>query len=480
MEENNLFVAILVISVLLLAGCGEKECKIRDDCTGKGSCWIASCVKNSCDYKLRSGCTCGDDLCDKSKENECTCPADCGKCSGSVGTIMEKKCVSDVCVSQLKGQEDKVVEDVISFEELKVVKLQMGIKVLYPEPFDVKRSLMRVDIKIDKVVPELSDVKITKVKIIEHTGAKDRYGKWLDDDPKTLADLSYSKILYDSSMLFSKEFPVFIEGLDPAKLESKNVVLEVSYEFKYIDRYKNSVTGQALFEKEFSVGFVSPDSPVECPVCNDNNPCTQDVCSSGTNFFCQHRVSSSGICCGDDVCSPEEDRCRCPQDCGQCSGDVGDYMAMGCNSLNMCSFKIRNPNIVKPNNKLADFTVNGASMNLKVSYDNPFDKSSSVFSVVLDPKIFTDIRSVVLKKITILDKENNILGEASGNIAVNPGSVSSASAVMNYKILDAEEKKYVSVRLDFSAEVKDRSGSWNPAFPSYTYSIGDITVLNPG
>ena len=475
----RLFAVILVI-LLFISGCAEKECRTRDDCPSKGDCWISGCVKNSCDYRLKPGCTCGDGKCDKATENECTCEADCGKCSGSVGDIMEKTCINDKCITQLKGQEQKVIDDVITYEESRVVKLQMSLKLSFDSPFNVKKSLMGVVIKIDKILPEISDVKISKIKVIEHTGTKDRYGNWVDDQPQTLAENSYTKILYDESSLFSKEFPVYIEGLDPAASVSKNLVLEITYEFKSKDRYGNPVSGQSVFSKEFSLDLVSPDAPVDCPDCNDNNDCTQDICNAGTNFFCQHKIVSSGICCGDDVCSAGEDRCRCPSDCGRCEGDVGEYMGMACNSLNMCSFKVKNPNSVQPANKLAEFDLNGASISLKIAYDDPFDKSSSVFSFTFDPKVFTGIQNLVLKKVTVLDKSDNILGESSGSISLSPGAVSSASAAMDYKTLSAEESRVVSVKFDFSAELQDKSGSWNPAFPSYSYTVGDLTILNPG
>ena len=52
-----------------------------------------------------------------------------------------------------------------------------------------------------------------------------------------------------------------------------------------------------------------------CPAsCDDNNTCTNDVCSAGTNFKCEHRPVAN--CCGNGICEPSEDVNNiCPQDC---------------------------------------------------------------------------------------------------------------------------------------------------------------------
>ncbi|MBW2992822.1 hypothetical protein KY345_06420 [Candidatus Woesearchaeota archaeon] len=478
MRLNKLIITFLIISLLLLAGCKEKECKTRTDCPSKGSCWIASCIKNTCDYRAMSGCTCGDGDC-KDDENPCTCEEDCGECKGTVGDFMEKVCVNNECITQIKGQEKTSAEDVITYEESRIVKLQMNLKVFYDNPFNVKKSLMKVNLKIDKKTDDVSDVKISKIKVIEHTGSKDRYGRWVNDAPVTLTETSYTKILFDESSLFDKEFPVYIEDLDPKSSLEKTVTLEITYEFNTIDRYGKPVARSGVFEKEILMTLVSPDAPVSCPDCEDNNPCTDDDCGPHTNYFCEHNIISTGICCGDDTCSPGEDRCRCPGDCGACTGSIGDYMKMGCSALNLCTFQVRDPNLIQSTSKLADVNLNGASMSLKVIYDIPFDKSSSTFSFTFEPKVFTGVRNLVLKKITFLDKSGTILGEQNLNTLIPETSSATVSGMLTYETLNAEEKKTVSARFDYTCEKQGTTGEWSDLISSYSYSFGELTILNP-
>ena len=61
--------------------------------------------------------------------------------------------------------------------------------------------------------------------------------------------------------------------------------------------------------------YVCDNDQPGCPAsCDDSNTCTNDTCSSATNFKCVH--SSISPCCGNGVCDPSEDLNNlCPQDC---------------------------------------------------------------------------------------------------------------------------------------------------------------------
>lgn len=476
--KYNLLTAILIISVLLLAGCTEKECKTRNDCTPKGACYISNCIKNECVNTLKRGCTCGDGKCRETDgESECTCPDDCGDCAGKVGDFMEKKCVDDKCVTQIMGQKQSSVEDLIKYVDSRQTKAQLSLKATFDTPFNVKQSLMNINIKIDNIAQDVSDLKITKIKIIEHTGTKDRRGNWINDQPLTLAEETYSKVLFDETSEFDKDFPIYIKEFDS---EKKTVNIDVSYELKLPDRYGNLALKQGTFEKELMITMISPDAPVECPTdCNDNNPCTRDYCSESTNFFCEHDITSTGVCCGDDVCSSGEDKCRCPGDCGKCTGNIGDHMVMGCSNLNMCTFQIRNTNVVQPTSKLTDVDLNGASMSLSIDYFIPFDKSSSSFSFTFEPKVFSGIRNLIINKVSLLDKSGTVLGSNMLNKPISEGLPATVSTELSYKSLKAEEKKTVSARFDYSFEEEDRYGEWSASAGTLTYSIGELTILNP-
>jgi|GEM_PF-2036636 len=478
MRINKIIIIIFLVSLLLLAGCGKKECDTKEDCTSKGACFIGSCVKGKCEYKLRPGCTCGDGNCTKD-ENECTCPEDCGQCTGAVGQYVKRSCVNNLCVTSVNS-EKKSVDTIIQQIEDRVNKVDLYLKASYDEPFDIKRSLFNVNIKIKRLYADTADLKIKKVRLIEHTAGIDRYGNRPGDQPVTLAEREYSKILFDENSEFNKSFPVIIKTLIEDTDSQKSVTLEITFEYKSKDRYGVLQTSTGTYEKEISILFINPSGEAVCTLagCNDQNQCTRDYCDPITNF-CEHEIISKGICCGDDICSPGEDRCQCAKDCGTCTGDMGAYMSMGCSAANVCSFAIKNPALIQSTSKLTDVSLGGASMSLKVVYDSPFSKKDSMFSFTFEPKSFTNTRNVVLKKLTILS-EGTILGETSLNTPLSETSPITVSTQLSYTTLEAEEAKSISARFDYSYESQDtRTLEWNNLVGTYTYTVGQLTILNP-
>jgi len=79
-----------------------------------------------------------------------------------------------------------------------------------------------------------------------------------------------------------------------------------------------------------------------CPLsCDDGDRCTDDFCSAGTNYQCQHAFIVN--CCGNNKCEPEENYENCPQDCpncddlNKCTQDSFDYQKEECiNSVIEC------------------------------------------------------------------------------------------------------------------------------------------------
>lgn len=67
----------LFISLILLAGCAEKECKVAEDCLEK-TCFTAKCKENACEYSMIANC-CGNDVCEAGEVYP-DCAADCPNC----------------------------------------------------------------------------------------------------------------------------------------------------------------------------------------------------------------------------------------------------------------------------------------------------------------------------------------------------------------------------------------------------------------
>lgn len=71
------FLILLIIAIVLLSGCTEKECKTNEDCLAK-NCFTAQCKDNDCIYSPIPNC-CGNERCDAGETYE-SCPDDCPKC----------------------------------------------------------------------------------------------------------------------------------------------------------------------------------------------------------------------------------------------------------------------------------------------------------------------------------------------------------------------------------------------------------------
>ncbi len=67
----------LFISLILIAGCAEKECKVAEDCLEK-TCFTAKCKENACEYSMIANC-CGNDVCEAGEVYP-DCAADCPNC----------------------------------------------------------------------------------------------------------------------------------------------------------------------------------------------------------------------------------------------------------------------------------------------------------------------------------------------------------------------------------------------------------------
>jgi hypothetical protein len=67
-------------------------------------------------------------------------------------------------------------------------------------------------------------------------------------------------------------------------------------------------------QHDVSAGAQAPQAT--CPVCDDGDNCTQDSCSSETNYTCVAQKIEP--CCGDKVCDASEDSSSCAADCPKC------------------------------------------------------------------------------------------------------------------------------------------------------------------
>jgi hypothetical protein len=92
-------------------------------------------------------------------------------------------------------------------------------------------------------------------------------------------------------------------------------------------------------------GTQTPQEPVQvpvqepaqkaCPVCDDSNPCTSDICGPETGYACQYTAIKP--CCGDSVCEQGEAGCAdCPEcKAAACQKAEYDYALQKCVNSNI-------------------------------------------------------------------------------------------------------------------------------------------------
>ncbi len=94
-----------------------------------------------------------------------------------------------------------------------------------------------------------------------------------------------------------------------------------------------------------------PGSP-DCPVCNDNDPCTQDYYDYGLKY-CVYDATLP--CCGNLECEGDEDDDNCPNDCLE--EQVGDVRIIALDEVEEW-VELEGYNVVMANWTLSDWTEN--------------------------------------------------------------------------------------------------------------------------
>lgn len=97
MKKEFVVLILLLVSILLISGCAEKECEIDADCLAR-TCFTVQCMDNKCVYSPVTNC-CGNEICEAG-ETYPECAADCpncddaNECTKDSYDYHERKCVN--------------------------------------------------------------------------------------------------------------------------------------------------------------------------------------------------------------------------------------------------------------------------------------------------------------------------------------------------------------------------------------------------
>ncbi len=485
--KRNLIIALMIISTLLIAGCGSKECETRSDCIPPGDCFIASCVKGVCSYNQKPGCTCGDNLCDPKTENPCNCDKDCKPaCTGDVGKYMEQTCDDNQnCVTAIKEGKQKMQKPTETIEILDMNKkyIELFGKFLYDEPFNIDASELFIGLQIDSKLDNVRDITVKSVKVLSHTGTYNKNRKtWENDDVVVIADKELDRILWDENMEVNTTVPLKIEEPINESLE-KNLWAAFEIEYNVVDSIGREVAKSYEYEKELSFLFVDPTEEPSCPPnieWDDGNPCTVEKCSEYTDYFVERTAKKS--CAGNFICETGEDECSAPADCGPCKGDVGKYLEKACH--NGCKTKLKEGVSINSAPTINTKNMGAVTFDVQVGMNRPFNVNKDRFTVELQLIKKGTAEDIKINKLQMIDKATqSLLAEqtiAKGfEIEGSSYTVEIAPLAQLKTSIDGESDKKPSLKLfyKFSTVVGTQT---TETVSDTEITLGDVTFINPG
>lgn len=481
--KRNIIIAILIISTLLTAGCGSKECGDRADCAPRGSCYIASCVKNVCNYNLKPGCSCGDGVCNPADENPCNCAEDCQPaCIGNAGKYMEQRCDEEQnCVTSVKEQKQQKPSDTIEISELNKKNMGLFARFVYDEPFNIDKSEFFASLKIDSKLDTIKDVLVKKIRLVRHTGKFNTFSKqWENDEVKIFAEKDANRVLWDESTMFNMTFPIKVEEEINDSL-NMDLWAAIEIEYKMTDTLGREATKSYEYEKELSFIFVDPTEKAECPPrkeWDDGNPCTIEVCSENTDYFVERTMKKS--CAGNFVCETGEDECNAESDCGPCTGDVGQYLQKVC--YDGCKTKLREGITVNSDTITNTKNLQEIIFDAKVGLNKPFNVKSDVFTVEFQLIKKGTATGIKINKLQVID-QSSLIAEQTINKEF-PLEGSSYKIVMGplpqlETSIEGEDDKKPSLKV-FYKYTSVLGTQTRDTIADYEISLGDTTFINPG
>lgn len=364
-----LFVAFLAL-IILLAGCGKKECKDNSDCARPG--FSSTCVDDTC-IRIPIPGACGNDDCETDTgENECTCASDCGICAGAIpgSTLLQKTCINDDTICTVDVPSNKV-KPVSITNTINSQGNTFKVTSIFNQPFNFKKDGFKTTVLLDNVARFVSNIRITGYELTGTTS---------DRRTVVLADESVNKPIPAIGVAVEDELRLdLVTGdLEGTITDPK---LTIDYEYTVTSGTSSQLRTAQMLNLLRGVTFtwVKPAIDYGCPLdCNDNNPGTADSCGPETNFFCEYSPISGA--CGNFQCDGGENKCTCPSDCGPCSGSAGQYMSLGCDENN-CVASVRSGISTTPVSVFDDRKLGPFHLNNRFVYNKPFNAVDDTISV---------------------------------------------------------------------------------------------------
>jgi hypothetical protein len=456
MEYRKAIAAVGVIMLLfLVTACGEPE--------PEGEC------PPSCD----DGNPCTSDVCDKDTGFQCRsrpipgCDAACGApCTGSAGKYMTMQCDTEAkqCAADVSSSTKISPTPLVLEQSSRGVKFR--VELLMNQPFNLQRDTIELKVSARELP---SSVNAVKVKSVEMTGQTQ------SRQTVIIGSADINKEIFGTSASVEDELRATFPTSDYDGTYS-NLKLALAFEYFSSD-YGETVEGDAaILVRGQDFEWFKPTVTPKCPEsCDDGNPATKDVCSSATDYFCEHQPISGQ--CGNTICESSEDKCSCEEDCGPCIGDASEHLSYECIS-NKCSTVLKPGVIQEPVSIFDDRNLKFFYLQNTYSFNNPFNVNTDKIS--LDFNLFDigeNYQDVTINSIRLLERDKTYASSDQSRSMSTAGETFSVELPI-VGFAGEEETKTLSLKVWY--EYGYISGNETiPKSGTYTKSLGQITLINP-
>jgi hypothetical protein len=214
----------------------------------------------------------------------------------------------------------------------------------------------------------------------------------------------------------------------------------------------------------------------ECPAsCDDGNEGTGDICNAQTDYFCTHQPIPGK--CGNFVCDPTENKCKCPEDCGPCTGDAGQYLSYTCQN-NECRTMIKMGVVQQPKTVTDDKNRNFYFLQNRYTFNEPFNVKTDQFNIEFKLYDKQDaVGDIKLVEAKILDRTTEVASASIGSTLQATGDTANINIPVT-TFVGTEESKSLSLRIDVEYDYITATGT-DKRKDNFIATLGTVTIINP-
>lgn len=459
MKCNLLLIIAVLALLLLLAGCSSGECSKDAQCTKAH--FTSKCVEHKCIHTPIPN-ECGNLKCEASNsETRCSCPSDCGDCTGKTGKYLVQTCnKNNQCVQDIPATAQKPITQT---KELSTGGSKISLTTTFNQPFNTKKDQIELDFKINTLATSMNDIKITR---LELTG--------MTPDKRTiqLSDKTTSIALFEGSR--AKE--MLIVDFPTADLDGELANLNLKVYLDYVLTSGSTTTPKSvtLTQQYQSLKFAwaMPDNSSGCPEHCEEITGMKAECNAQTSFFCDYKPIPGA--CGNGICDGSENKCKCPADCGPCTGG-GKYLSRSCVSNN-CVAQLKQGITVKSQSEFDERQAGAFTLQNNYKYNSPFNAKTDKFT--LEFKLYKKqegVGTITLKNARLLDGSQEIASTEIGKELNDLDDQQTAEFMIPPTESGTEQERTLTLKVwyEYLQNDETKQGDFSKTL------TGKLAILNP-